>query len=162
MCCTQTCITPSARGHTHRHLWIDHTLCFLLHRWGDAGLDEELPRLHGLVWVDLLTEKENELISGRGGELITMKFEVLHPTRLKILANLLEIRSQELKTVLQGVLLTENDGQIFVHALTDNLEWVVLDVLHVCVCGAEMGVLSTKAMEKDWDLQCLDMSKLET
>ena len=49
----------------------------------------------------LLPEKEIELIVCRARELSTKKLEFLHPTRPKILTDLLERRTQELKAILE-------------------------------------------------------------
>ena len=67
----------------------------------------------------------------RARELSPKKLELVHPARPKILADLLERRTQELKTLLEGELLAEGKGQVLLHSLTDDAYWVVVDVLEV-------------------------------
>ena len=70
------------------------------------------------------------MIVCRGGELMTEKFELVHPIRLEILADLVERRTQELKTVLEGRYLP-SECQILLHSLSDDAYWVGVDVLEV-------------------------------
>ena len=67
-----------------------------------TGLDEAVPGVHVLVLVELLGENEIELIVLRAGELSTKKYDLVNPTRPKILSDLLERLTLELKTVLEG------------------------------------------------------------
>ena len=73
----------------------------------------------------------DELVVCRAGEHSTEKFELVHPARPEIFADLLERRTQELKTVLEGEVLAEGEGQVLLHSLTDDVYWVVVDVLEV-------------------------------
>ena len=73
----------------------------------EAGLDEAVPCVHLLLWVELPPEKGIELLVCRARELSTKKLELVHPTRPKIYADLLERRTQELNTVLEGEGLAE-------------------------------------------------------
>ena len=66
----------------------------------EARLDEGVLWLYVVVWVDLLPEKEIELMARRVGELGKEKPELLHPARPKFLADFLERRTEELQTVL--------------------------------------------------------------
>ena len=75
--------------------------------WLRGRGDEAVPEVHGLVWVDLLAEKEIELLCHRVVELSTNNFELVHPARPKILVDLLERRTQELKTILEVEVLAE-------------------------------------------------------
>ena len=68
----------------------------------ETGLDQAIPWVYVHVWIQLLGEKEVELISRRVGELSTKKLELITPTRTKILAYLLERRTQELNAILEG------------------------------------------------------------
>ena len=67
----------------------------------------------------------------RGGELSTKKFELVHPARPEILADLFERRTQELKTILERDVFAEGEGQVLLHSLTDDAYWVVVDVLEM-------------------------------
>ena len=44
---------------------------------------------------------------------------------------MLQRRTQELKTVLEGEVLAEGEGQVLLHSLTDDADAVVVDVLKV-------------------------------
>ena len=61
-----------------------------------------------------------------------MKLELVHPVGAKILTDLLERRTQERKTVLDGRVLAERDGQVLLHYLTDDADVVIfVDILEV-------------------------------
>ena len=100
--------------------------------WWETGHDEAVPGVHVLVWVDLLQEKEIELIVRRAGELSTKKPELVHPARPEIFADVLERRTQELEAILEGEVLAEGEAQLLLHSLTDDSDVViVVDVLEL-------------------------------
>ena len=78
------------------------------------------------------------------GELSTKMFELVHPARPKILSDLLERRTQELKTVFECEVLAEGEGQVLLHSLTDDADRVVVDVFEVC--GDDVGVVSVEVV----------------
>ena len=71
------------------------------------------------------------MVVSRARELSPKKLEFLHPTRPKILSDLLQRRAKELKTVLERDVDAQAEGQLFLHSLTDDADRVVVDVLQV-------------------------------
>ena len=91
-------------------------------------------------------------------ELSPKKLELVHPARPKILNDLVERRTQELKTILECEVLAEREGQVLLHSLSDGAYRVVVDVLEVG-CD-EMGDVSAEVMEEDWDFQGLVVAEV--
>lgn len=99
------------------------------------------------------SEKEIELISGHMGELGANNFELVHPSRKKIFADLHERGAQELKDILDCEVLAERESEILLHCLSDDGDRVV--VYRLQVSGDEMGLVSADVVKDDWDFQSL-------
>ena len=73
--------------------------------------------------------------------------------------DLLERRTLELKTVLEGEVFAEGECQVLLHSLNDDAYWVVVDVLQVS--GDDVGVVSAEVVEEDWNFQGLVVPHFE-